>query len=63
MAYNLKNTTGLVNTRITDTGRLKLSQGNFGISYFQIGDSEVTYNVLPDSYTQSTTNILEPNYN
>ena len=63
MAYNLKNTTGLINTRITDTGRLKLSQGNFGISYFQIGDSEVTYNVLPDSYTQSTTNILEPNYN
>ena len=63
MAYNLKNTTGIINTRITDTGRLKLSQGNFGISYFQIGDSEVTYNVLPDSYTQSTTNILEPNYN
>ena len=40
MAYIIKNTSGLVNTRMTDTGRLKMSQGNFNISYFQIGDSE-----------------------
>ncbi len=37
MAYIIKNTSGLVNTRMTDTGRLKMSQGNFNISYFQIG--------------------------
>ena len=43
MAYILKNTSGLVNTRVTDTGRQKLSQGNFKISYFQVGDSEISY--------------------
>ena len=63
MAYILKNTSGLVNTRLTDTGRLKLSQGNFNISYFQIGDSEVSYNTLANTYNQTRTNILEPNFN
>ena len=63
MAYILKNTSGLINTRITDTGRLKMSQGNFNISYFQIGDSEVSYNTLPSSYNQYDTHILEPNFN
>lgn len=63
MAYILKNTTGLINTRITDTGRQKLSQGNFNISYFQIGDSELSYNTLPETYDQTNTQILEPNYN
>ena len=63
MGYILKNTSALVNTRLTDTGRLKLSQGNFNIAYFQIGDSEVSYNTLPNWYNQSNTNILEPNFN
>lgn len=63
MSYILKNTSGLINTRITDTGRLKMSQGNFRISYFQVGDSEVSYNTLPSSYNQYDTNILEPNFN
>ena len=63
MSYILKNTSGLINTRLTDTGRLKLSQGNFNISYFQIGDSEVSYNTLGNNYNQSNTNILEPSFN
>ena len=63
MSYILKNTSGLVNTRVTDAGRQKMSQGNFNISYFQIGDSEVSYNTLPDTYSQFNTNILEPNFN
>ena len=63
MSYILKNTSGLVNTRITDTGRLKLSQGNFNISYFQIGDSEVSYNELPNTYNQFNSVILEPSFN
>jgi len=63
MGYILKNTSGLINTRLTDTGRKKLSEGNFNISYFQIGDSEVSYNSLPNSYGQANTNILEPNFN
>lgn len=63
MAYILKNTSGLINTRVTDTGRQKLSQGNFNISYFQIGDSEVTYNILPSTYNQPNSYVLEPPFN
>ena len=43
MGFIIKNTAGLINTKITDTGRKYLSQGNFNIAYFQIGDSEVCY--------------------
>ena len=63
MAYILKNTSALINTRLTDTARLKLSQGNFNISYFQIGDSEVSYNGLADFYNQFDTNVLESGFN
>ena len=64
MAYIVKNTSALINTRLTDTGRIKLSQGNFNISYFQIGDSEISYNTLTGtSYNLSSNNILEPNFN
>lgn len=63
MGFIIKNTSGLINTRLTDTGRQKLSQGNFNISYFQIGDSEVSYNTLPTSYNQFDTVVLEPAFN
>ena len=62
MGFILKNTSGLINTRLTDTARQKLSQGSFNISYFQIGDSEVTYNTF-GSLNLSSLNILEPNFN
>jgi len=64
MGFILKNTSGLINTRITDTGRQRISQGNFKIVYFQIGDSEVSYNVLPQStYNQYNSWVLEPSFN
>ena len=63
MGFILKNTSGLVNTRFTDAARQKLSQGKFNISYFQVGDSEVLYNTLPNDYPQSSTMILEPGFN
>jgi hypothetical protein len=64
MAYIVKNTSALINTRLTDTARQKLSEGNFNISYFQVGDSELSYNTLTGtSYNQSSNNILEPNFN
>jgi hypothetical protein len=63
MSYILKNTSGLINTRLTDTGRLKLSQGNFNIAYFQVGDSEVSYDGLPNTYNQSNTMVLKPAFN
>ena len=63
MAYIIKNTSGLVNTRVTDTGRQRLSEGNFRIAYFAIGDSEVSYNTLPSTYNQADTVIMEPQFN
>ena len=63
MAYILKNTSGLVNTRVTDTGRQRLSEGKFNIVYFTIGDSEVSYNELPNTYNQTNSVILEPQFN
>ena len=62
MAYIIKNTSGLINTRLTDVGRRNLSQGNFNISYFQIGDSEVSYTAVPN-YNQTNNNILMPAFN
>lgn len=62
MAYIIKNTSGLVNTKVTDVGRRKISQGNFNISYFQIGDSEVNYTAVPN-YNQTNNNILMPDFN
>jgi hypothetical protein len=63
MSFILKNTSGLINTRLTDIGRQKLSQGGFNISYFQVGDSEVSYTLTGTSYNQFNTNILVPNFN
>ena len=66
MAYIIKNTAGLINTRLTDVGRRNISQGNFTISYFQIGDSEVNYTVLKSAspaYNQTNNNILMPAFN
>ena len=62
MAYIIKNTAGLINTRLTDVGRNNLSQGNFNISYFQIGDSEVNYSAVTN-YNQTKNNILMPAFN
>ena len=63
MSYIIKNTSGLVNTRVTDTGRQKMSEGNFRVAYFQIGDSEVSYDKLGSSYNQYNSFIFEPNFN
>ena len=62
MAYIIKNTSGLLNTRLTDAGRMKLSQGKLDIKYFQIGDSEVCYNGVTN-YNQTNNYILEAAYN
>lgn len=62
MGYILKDTQGLVITRLTDVGRRKISQGNFNISYFQVGDSEINYTAVTD-YNQADAMILEPAYN
>lgn len=62
MSYIIKNTSGLINTRLTDVGRRNISQGNFSISYFQIGDSEVSYSAATN-YNITNNNILMPAFN
>jgi hypothetical protein len=62
MAYIIKNTAGLINTRLTDVGRRNISQGDFNIAYFQIGDSEVSYTAVPN-YNQTNNSILMPAFN
>jgi len=62
MGYIIKDTQGLVITRLTDVGRRKISQGNFNISYFQVGDSEINYSAVTD-YDQAEAMVLEPAYN
>jgi hypothetical protein len=62
MSYIIKNTSGLINTRLTDVGRRNISLGSFNIAYFQIGDSEVNYTAVPN-YNQTNNNILMPAFN
>lgn len=61
MGYVIKNTSGLINTRLTDVGRRQISQGSFNISYFQVGDSEVCYTAATN-YNQVNNNILMPSF-
>lgn len=62
MGYILKKTSGLISTRVTDIGRKYISQGNFNISFFQIGDSEIKYDI-PSDYSIINNNILLPSFN
>jgi hypothetical protein len=62
MAYIIKDTSALLNTQITDLGRLRLSQGNFNISYFQLGDSEVCYDCISGA-NLTTLQVFVPEYN
>ena len=43
MSFLQANSSGILAARITDYGRRKIAQGDFNISYFQIGDSEFDY--------------------
>ena len=62
MSYIIKNTSALINTLITDAARKKISQGNFDIAYFEIGDSEVCYNCV-NGLDPVDLNVLMPQYN
>lgn len=62
MAYIIKDTSALLNTQITDVGRRRISQGNFNVAYFQLGDSEVCYDCISGS-NLTTSQIIVPEYN
>jgi len=62
MSYIIKNTAALLNTKLTDAARKKISQGRFDISYFQVGDSEVCYDCISNQNITDL-NVLMPQDN
>ena len=62
MGYIIKDTAALINTKLTDAGRKKISEGGFNISYFQVGDSEVCYDCISGA-DLSTGMVLDSEYN
>jgi hypothetical protein len=58
MSYLHPNSSENLATRITNKGRKRIAEGNFKISYFQIGDSEFNYNLDLSLYSGST--VLMP---
>jgi hypothetical protein len=59
MSYLIKNNSPILNIKLTDKGRFKLSSGMLNYTYFAIGDSEVNYNYP----TPSGINVLKPKDN
>ena len=62
MGYLLKNTSALIDIKLTDAARKRISEGKFDISFFQVGDSEVCYNCV-DGQTLTDQNVISSNYN
>ena len=65
MSYILKQgSSGILNVRLTDAGRQKLSQGQLNINLVQLGDSEMCYNCYTDVLNQTNgLFITEPKWN
>lgn len=62
MGYILKDTSALLNIKLTDAGRKKIADGTFNIAYFQVGDSEVCYDCIPNADITSL-NVINAQYN
>lgn len=60
MSYISKNTGAFINARLTDKGRELLSIGLLNFSAFRLGDSEVDYRTLGQSYNIALQNVLKP---
>ena len=64
MSYIIPSTNPLINLKITEKGREKLSQGALTFSYWGIGDSEVNYDREEELETNSslttTSKVLRP---
>ncbi len=61
MSYLQPNNSENLAARITHKGRRKIAQGNFNVSYFQIGDSEFDYGFsVFDGITNTGQKVLTP---
>src|SRR5210317_868117 len=62
MGYIIKDNSALISSVLTDAGRRAISRGNFNISYFQVGDSEVCYDCIENA-NLSTLEVLSAEFN
>lgn len=61
MSFILKTNPIPVNIKLTSAGREKLSQGNFNVTYFSLGDSEMDYKFYnKNKIDPNTSNVLLP---
>ena len=62
MSFLNSNTSEFLSARITQRGRNSIAQGNFNISYFQVGDSEFDYTVPFNSLsgTSASQHVFAP---
>ena len=61
MSFILKNNPTIINIKVTNIGRQLLSQGNFNIAKWGIGDSEIDYGFYNKiGYDPFMANILRP---
>jgi hypothetical protein len=61
MSFILKTNPIPVNIKLTAAGREKLSNGNFNVTHFSLGDSEMNYKFYKDNEINSnTSNVLLP---
>lgn len=61
MSFILKTNSIPVNIKLTSAGREKLSQGNFNVTHFSLGDSEINYKFYKENEIDSNlSNVLLP---
>lgn len=61
MSFILKTNPIPVNIKLTNAGREKLSQGNFNVTHFSLGDTEMNYKFYKNnSINQNLSNVLLP---
>lgn len=61
MSFILKTNPIPVNIKLTEAGREKLSQGNFNVTQFSLGDSEMNYKFYKkNNINPNTSNVLLP---
>jgi len=63
MSYIIKESSAFINAKLTDYGRKQLSLGKLNFSFWGLGDSEMDYQTLENTFDLSTFNILRPKDN
>jgi hypothetical protein len=61
MSFILKESPVVVNIKLTNEGRKKLASGNFNVTKFSLGDSEINYNYYNEiNFNKNSSIVLSP---